>query len=83
MQRRASDPSVLPSASQPFLELTFNRPSGLFFIPTTEVFPLVLSLAITIQSIIFAVSQSIGLQALLSSGCTVVAIFMLPGEPIP
>lgn len=82
MQRRASDPSVLRYASQPSSKLTLDRPSGLFFIPTTEVFPLVLSLAITIQSIIFAASQSIGLQALLSSGCTLVAIFMLPGKRI-
>lgn len=79
MQRRASDPSVLRYGSQPPSKLTTDRPSGLFFIPTTEVFPLVLSLAITIQSTIFAAAQSVGLQALLSSGCTLVAIFMLPG----
>lgn len=81
MQRRASDPSVLRYESQSSSKLTPNRPSGLFFIPVNEVFPLVLSLAITIQSTTFAAAQSIGLQALLSSGCTIVAIFMLPGEP--
>lgn len=80
MQRRASDPLVLPHALRPSPKLTQDRPSGFFFIPTTEVFPLVLSLAITIQSITFAAAQSVGLQALLSSGCTLVAIFMLPGE---
>ncbi|KAG6356950.1 hypothetical protein INS49_014825 [Diaporthe citri] len=55
-----------------------DAPSGLFFIHTVEVYPLVLSFGITIQSIIFAAAQSIGLKALLSSGCTVVAIFTLP-----
>lgn len=82
MQRRASDPSVLRYGSHPSSKLTTDRPSGLFFISTIEVFPLVLSLAITIQSTIFAAAQSIGLQALLSSGCTLVAIFMLPGALI-
>lgn len=80
MQRRASDPSVLRYRRQSSSNLTEDRPSGLFFIPTIEVFPLVLSLAITIQSITFAAAQFVGLQALLSSGCTLVAIFMLPGE---
>lgn len=80
MQRRPSDPSVLRYGSQSSSKLTPDRPSGLFFIPTIEVFPLVLSLAITIQSVTFAAAQSIGLQALLSSGCTLVAVFMLPGE---
>ncbi|KAF3770859.1 hypothetical protein M406DRAFT_285653 [Cryphonectria parasitica EP155] len=53
-------------------------PSGLFYIHTVEVFPLVLSLGITIQSTIFAAAQSVGLQALLSRGCTITAIFVLP-----
>lgn len=60
--------------------LTHPRPSGLFLIHTVEVYPLVLSVGITVQSIIFAAAQSIGLKALLSRGCTVVAIFMLPGK---
>ncbi|KAI3401050.1 hypothetical protein diail_759 [Diaporthe ilicicola] len=55
-----------------------EAPSGLFFIHTVEVYPVVLCLGITIQSITFAAAQSIGLKALLSRGCTVVAIFMLP-----
>lgn len=55
-----------------------DAPSGLFSIHTVEVYPLVLSLGITVQSTIFAAAQSIGLKALLSRGCTVVAIFLLP-----
>ncbi|KAJ4389203.1 hypothetical protein N0V93_006666 [Gnomoniopsis smithogilvyi] len=79
MQRRASDPSVLCHEWKAGLELTQSRPpSGLFFIHTVEVFPLLLSLGTTVQSITFAAAQSVGLQALLSRGCTIVAIFMLP-----
>lgn len=80
MQRRATDPLVRPSEPSLSTQLTTSRPSGLFFIHSVEVFPLVLSLGITIQSITFAAAQSVGLQALLSRGCTLVAIFMLPGE---
>lgn len=79
--RRSSDASVWHSEMKSLPVLTPLRPSGLFFIHTVEVYPLVLSLGITIQSIIFAAAQSIGLKALLSRGCTVVAIFMLPGKP--
>ncbi|ROW11727.1 hypothetical protein VPNG_05613 [Cytospora leucostoma] len=64
--------------TKPGSVLTSSRPSGLFFIHTVDVFPLVLSLGIAIQSATFAAAQSIGLQALLSRGCAVVAIFMLP-----
>lgn len=78
--RRSSDASVWQSEIKSLPVLTPSRPSGLFFIHTVEVYPLVLSLGITIQSIIFAAAQSIGLKALLSSGCTVVAIFLLPGK---
>lgn len=78
---RASDPSVNPfERRMASHQLTPSRPSGLFFIHTVEIFPLVLSIGITIQSITFAAAQSVGLQALLSRGCTLVAIFMLPGE---
>lgn len=80
MQRRATDPSVTQFEWRLSSQLTPSRPSGLFFINTVEVFPLVLSVGITIQSITFAAAQSVGLQALLSRGCTLVAIFMLPGE---
>ncbi|CAN8095325.1 unnamed protein product [Discula destructiva] len=62
MQKRASD----------------APPSGLFYIHTVEVFPFVLCLGITVQSITFAAAQSLGLQALLSSACTLPAIFLLP-----
>lgn len=78
--RRSSDASVWQSKMESRPALTPSRPSGLFFIHTVEVYPLVLSLGITIQSITFAAAQSIGLKALLSRGCTVVAIFLLPGK---
>lgn len=80
MQSRSSEPSVTQHLWESSSQLTPDRPSGLFFIHSAEVFPLVLSLGITIQSITFAAAQSVGLQALLSRGCTLVAIFMLPGE---
>lgn len=80
-QRRASDPLVMEYESKSSAPLTtVTRPSGLFFIHTVEIFPLVLSLGITIQSVTFAAAQSVGLQALLSRGCTITAIFMLPGK---
>jgi hypothetical protein len=78
--RRSSDASVWHSEMKRLPALTPPRSSGLFFIHTVEVYPLVLSLGITVQSVIFAAAQSIGLKALLSRGCTVVAIFMLPGK---
>ncbi|PSR78489.1 hypothetical protein BD289DRAFT_121708 [Coniella lustricola] len=53
-------------------------PSGLFNIHTVEVFPFILSAGIVIQSLIFAGAQAGGLQALLSGGCTITAIFVLP-----
>lgn len=80
MQRRASEPLVTHDEWKLPSQLTFHRRSGLFYIQTVEIFPLVLCLGITIQSITFAAAQSVGLQALLSRGCTLVAIFMLPGE---
>lgn len=82
MQRRASDPSVLRVEEwKSGLELTQSRPpSGLFYIHTVEVFPLIICLGTTVQSITFAAAQSVGLQALLSRGCTIVAIFMMPGK---
>lgn len=81
MQRRASDPSVLRDEWKSGLELTQSRPpSGLFYIHTVEVFPFLISLGTTVQSITFAAAQSVGLQALLSRGCAIVAIFMMPGK---
>lgn len=79
-RRRASSLSVMQYEMKPLSKPTPERPSGLFFIHTVEVFPLVLSLGIAMQSTTFAAAQSIGLQALLSRGCTVAGIFMLPGE---
>lgn len=80
MQRRASGPSVKQYEWRVSSQLTPSRPSGLSYIHTAEVFPLLLCVGITVQSITFAAAQSVGLQALLSRGCTLVAIFMLPGE---
>ncbi|ROW06016.1 hypothetical protein VMCG_04637 [Cytospora schulzeri] len=77
-QRILSNSSVMQYEMKPFSIPTPDRPSGLFFIHTVEVFPLVLSLGIATQSVIFAAAQSIGLQALLSRGCTAAAVFMLP-----
>lgn len=79
-QRRPSNAPVMQYEMKPLPNPTPDRPSGLFFIHTVEVFPLVLSLGIAIQSVIFAAAQSIGLQALLSRGCTAAAVFLLPGK---
>lgn len=82
MPRRASDSLVSQYACKSGSGLTRNRPpSGLFYIHTVEVFPLILSVGITVQSTIFAAAQSVGLQALLSRGCARVGLYMLPGEP--
>ncbi|KAK8135827.1 hypothetical protein PG984_003767 [Apiospora sp. TS-2023a] len=44
----------------------------------TETYPFILSLGITIQGIIFAVSQSKGMDALFAKGCTLISQFMWP-----
>ncbi|POR35229.1 Uncharacterized protein TPAR_04567 [Tolypocladium paradoxum] len=54
------------------------RSSLLSVIGPKETFPFVLSCAIVIQSIIFAVVQSKGLKSLLILGCTPVSQLMLP-----
>jgi hypothetical protein len=59
--------------------LTINRRNGFSFVPEGDVFPLVLSLGIVIQSSIFAGAQSTGLDALFGPGCTWLAQIMLPG----
>lgn len=46
----------------------------------TETYPFILSLGITIQGIIFAVSQSRGMDALFAKGCSLISQFMWPGE---
>ncbi|CAK7209165.1 hypothetical protein SCUCBS95973_000358 [Sporothrix curviconia] len=48
------------------------------FIQAAELFPLVISIGITVQGIVFSVAQAQGLQSLLSIGCTLVSQFMLP-----
>jgi hypothetical protein len=57
--------------------------SGLQFVNNAEVYPLVLSLGIVIQGIVFAAAQSTGLDNLLTKGCTAIAEYLLPGESLP
>ncbi|OIW29899.1 hypothetical protein CONLIGDRAFT_575252 [Coniochaeta ligniaria NRRL 30616] len=52
--------------------------TGFSFVPSGEVYPLVLSFAITIQSTTFAVAQSTGLKNIVIFGCTLVSQLMLP-----
>jgi hypothetical protein len=59
--------------------LTLFRGSGFRFVPEGEVYPLVLSIAILIQSITFAGAQGTGLDSLFGGGCTTVSQLMLPG----
>ncbi|CAK7233392.1 hypothetical protein SBRCBS47491_008592 [Sporothrix bragantina] len=54
-----------------------NRPKTSFIQPA-ELFPLVISIGIAVQGIVFSVAQAQGLQSLLSIGCTLVSQFMLP-----
>lgn len=54
--------------------------NGFSFVPATEAFPLILSVGIVVQGITFAVAQSTGLGSLFGSGCTLIAVFMLPGK---
>lgn len=48
-----------------------------------ETFPLVVSVGIVIQGLVFAASQGTGLQSSLVTGCSVTAQFMLPGKYQP
>ena len=50
-------------------------------IQAADLFPLIISIGITIQGIVFSVAQAHGLQNLLSTGCSLVSHFMLPGKP--
>ncbi|KAB5563360.1 hypothetical protein GE09DRAFT_1219918 [Coniochaeta sp. 2T2.1] len=52
--------------------------NGFSFVPSGEVYPLVLSFAITIQGTTFAVAQSTGLKNIVIFGCTLVSQLMLP-----
>ncbi|KAK0638668.1 hypothetical protein B0T16DRAFT_431796 [Cercophora newfieldiana] len=54
------------------------RQHGFTFVPEAEVYPLVLSFCIVVQSITFAVAQSTGLEQLWGTGCTTLAQLMLP-----
>ncbi|KAK0614103.1 hypothetical protein B0T14DRAFT_436593 [Immersiella caudata] len=54
------------------------RQNGFTFVPEAEVYPLVLSFCIMVQSITFAVAQSTGLDSLWGTGCTLLAQLMLP-----
>ncbi|KAK5627086.1 hypothetical protein RRF57_002801 [Xylaria bambusicola] len=45
----------------------------------SDVYPFILSVAIVVQGIIFAVSQAQGLDSLFQSGCALISQFMWPG----
>lgn len=47
---------------------------------SSQVYPLVLSLGIITQGIIFAVAQARGLGALLINGCVNISQIMMPGK---
>ncbi|KAL1845928.1 hypothetical protein VTK73DRAFT_392 [Phialemonium thermophilum] len=51
---------------------------GLLFVPAGEVYPLVLSLGIVVQSTTFALAQSTGLNQFFITGCTLLSQIMLP-----
>lgn len=59
---------------------TPHRQHGFTFVPECEVYPLVLSFCIVVQSVTFAVAQSTGLEKLFGTGCTLLAQLMLPGK---
>lgn len=52
--------------------------NGFRFVPEGEVYPLILSLGIFVQSLVFAGAQSTGLDGLFGLGCTMMALVMLP-----
>ncbi|KAK2065605.1 hypothetical protein LY76DRAFT_216609 [Colletotrichum caudatum] len=54
------------------------RTHGFNFVGPAETFPLVLSVGIVVQGIVFAVAQSTGLDHLLTLGCTITSQMMLP-----
>lgn len=59
--------------------LIAGRSSWHQLISSTELFPFVFSCGITVQGIVFSISQSKGLKALMILGCTRISQFMLPG----
>ncbi|KAK4173111.1 hypothetical protein QBC36DRAFT_195416 [Triangularia setosa] len=54
------------------------RRNGLNFVPEGEIYPLILSVGIFIQSLVFTGAQSTGLDGLFGTGCTMMALVMLP-----
>ncbi|GKT77714.1 hypothetical protein ColTof4_10137 [Colletotrichum tofieldiae] len=54
------------------------RTHGFTFVGPAETFPLILSVGIVVQGIVFAVAQSTGLDHLLTLGCTITSQMMLP-----
>lgn len=60
--------------------LTNIRRHGFTFVPEADVYPLVLSVGIFIQSLIFSNVQSTGLDSFFGLGCTWLAQLMLPGK---
>ncbi|KAJ0159912.1 hypothetical protein CTA2_8900 [Colletotrichum tanaceti] len=54
------------------------RTHGFTFVGPAESFPLILSVGIVVQGIVFAVAQSTGLDHLLTLGCTITSQMMLP-----
>lgn len=64
---------------QAHTSLPVNSQPSAAFVPSGEVYPLVLSFGITIQGTTFAVAQSTGLQGFGTLGCTTISQLMLPG----
>ncbi|UQC82722.1 uncharacterized protein CLUP02_08212 [Colletotrichum lupini] len=54
------------------------RTHGFTFVGPAESFPLVLSVGIVVQGIVFAIAKSTGLDHLLTLGCTITSQMMLP-----
>ncbi|KAL8392856.1 hypothetical protein RB595_002877 [Gaeumannomyces hyphopodioides] len=54
------------------------RRDGLNFVSAPEVYPLFVSVAITIQGIVLAAAQGAGLESLFATGCALIAQAMLP-----
>ncbi|KLU88309.1 hypothetical protein MAPG_07296 [Magnaporthiopsis poae ATCC 64411] len=54
------------------------RRDGLNFVSAPEIYPLFVSIGITIQGIIFAAAQGNGLEGLFATGCAMIAQAMLP-----
>jgi len=53
------------------------------FVKAADIYPLALSIGITIQGIGFAFAQAKGLDDFNTRGCTLISQFMLPGKSTP